>query len=40
MDEERNFIGTFEALFTKTLIDHSTISKNCPKVDGLTKWIV
>jgi hypothetical protein len=35
MDQGREFLGVFEELCTKALIDHCITSRDHPKVDGL-----
>ena len=39
-DQGRKFLGTFEALCTKALIDHRTTSTDHPKADGLAERVV
>lgn len=34
------FFRAFETLYTKTLIDHHTTSKNHPYKDGLAEYVV
>uniref|UniRef100_A0A7I3ZXP7 Uncharacterized protein n=2 Tax=Physcomitrium patens TaxID=3218 RepID=A0A7I3ZXP7_PHYPA len=40
MDQKKDFFESFEALCTKALIDHCTISKNHLEVDGLIEQVV
>ena len=39
-DQGRKFLGAFEELCTKALIDHRTISRNHPEADGLAERVV
>ena len=39
-DQGREFLGSFEALCTKILIDHRTTSKDHPEVDDLAERVV
>ena len=38
-DQGREFLGAFEELYTKALIDHRTTLRDHPEVDGLDKWV-
>ena len=40
MDQEREFLGTFEDLSIKTLIDHRTTSRDHLEAYGLAEWVV
>jgi hypothetical protein len=35
-----NFMGSFQELFEKALIDHHATSWDHPKVNGLIEWMV
>ena len=39
-DQGREFLGAFEALCTKALIDHRTTSRDHPEADGLAERVV
>lgn len=39
-DQGREFLGSFEALCTKALIDHRTTSRDHPEADGLAERVV
>jgi hypothetical protein len=39
-DQGREFLGSFEALYTKALIDHRTTSRDHPEADGLAERVV
>ena len=39
-DQEREFLGAFEELCTKALIDHRTTSWDHPEADGFTEHVV
>ena len=39
-DQRRGFLGVFEELCTKALIDHRTISRDHPKADGFAERVV
>jgi transposase-like protein len=39
-DQRREFLGAFEELCTKALIDHRTTSRDHPEADGLAERIV
>ena len=39
-DQRREFLGFFEVLFTKALLDHHTTSRYRDKADGLTEPVV
>uniref|UniRef100_A0A7I3YWA7 Uncharacterized protein n=1 Tax=Physcomitrium patens TaxID=3218 RepID=A0A7I3YWA7_PHYPA len=39
-NQRRNFLDMFEALYTKALIGHHTISRNYTKADDLVEWII
>ena len=39
-DQGREFLGVFEELCTKALIDHRTTSRDHPNVDGLAERVV
>ena len=39
-DQGREFLGAFEELCTKALIDHRTTSRDHPKADGLAELVV
>ena len=40
IDQGREFLGAFEDLCTKALIDHRTTSRDHPEADGLAKHVV
>jgi len=39
-NQRREFLGAFEDLCTKALINHCTTSRDHPKVDGLIEKVV
>ena len=39
-DQGREFLGAFEALCTKALIDHRTTSRDHPEADGLAERVI
>jgi transposase-like protein len=39
-DQGREFLGVFEELCTKALIDHRTTSRDHPEADGLAERVV
>ena len=39
-NQGREFLGAFEALCTKALIDHQTTSRDHPEADGLAERVV
>ena len=39
-NQGREFLGAFEELCTKTLIDHRTTSRDHPHADGLAERVV
>ena len=39
-EQNRKFLGVFEKLCTKALIDHHTTSQDHLKADGLVEWVV
>ena len=39
-EQGREFLGAFQALCTKALIDHRTSSRDHPKADGLAEHVV
>ena len=40
MDQRRKFLGVFEELCTKVLIDHRTTSRDHPEADDLAERVV
>nr|PNR37978.1 hypothetical protein PHYPA_021089 [Physcomitrium patens] len=40
IDQRRNFLRKFEAIYTKALIDYHTTIRNHPKINFLTERVV